>query len=358
MFKIFPAIRTILTINITHKENQFLVVSMRSSEEFFAENLLIIYDEILEILKIKCYYISHYWDHHYFIYKYGAYDEGILEKFLEEKKELLKMNNQNILEESSGFFYIDPFTHELSIDNLNPPEVPVICGGIGFYDSIIKLKHMYTDKKMDILVEVFYPPVDSWEKVVVKIPKEMYKYMDVLSQQTFMYIYIKDGDFFVQFTLKYKYQRVLRYKNKEFIYPKIFSYYLKKPIVHSYEQIWKTLWQITRNSILYHNRRDLLKITIVGVPENLSLKNYIQYENKYYKIIKIKITTPPIRCYIWGVRSTLDLLPLIQEDIPFQQEKDLLWEDIFYISANNQLFLKKKFHKTYYIDHIYDTLNL
>ena len=89
MFQTYPVIESIISMEITHKENQFLIVKIISNEEFSAPELVITYNESVEIFSLKSYYYSHSLEDTYFFYEYIAYDQEIFHEFLKKQESQL-----------------------------------------------------------------------------------------------------------------------------------------------------------------------------------------------------------------------------------------------------------------------------
>lgn len=352
MIKITPSILNVLSIHITHKEQEFLLLIIKTTEFFSQDTLELSFfdDNHLNkqtIFTLKAYYNSHQLDDVY-IYKYIAYDQFIFESYLKQYKSPLQ------LDYIPGFFYVDPNNHEISIDPLITNTKDLITFN---NNRVITVQEIYNSPRYNICVNIHYPKKEIIHQVSLPIPENMYVFFDLLLQQSFIKITYNNINNEIQYNLKcnlnlkeqkimiFKYHPIKNGKDKQI---NIFIDSTESNISPS------TIEEVVKNAHAFHNRENILTLTLKQIPVNLSLKNYILWCNKFYKIIEIAIDVIKnnITCTIIAVYINPSIL---ENKVYIIYENNIVdlpkIDDILMRKADNQIVMKNHFtleNKTLY----------
>jgi hypothetical protein len=352
MFFFTPQIETITHITISQKDNEFLVIKITSTE-IFDIPILEIYYKTPEFFYVKCYYFHYKIVDNNIVYIYIAYDDEIFQKYLYSKNiEKDTFLNRNQRQPYDGFFYINPRNHEVTVNKLYNA-YPIICFNLDTEPQhVLSIDYISTDNICNIVSEIIYPMQSIQKEIIILIPPHVYEYIHLLTSNTDMVVYEQNKEFFVKFLFEYHRRNVLQmiYQPHDTVVQKKISFFINDLPFENQEDLYKYLWHTTTNAYIYHNYKDIVEICLNKIPDNFSLKHSIQLNNQLYKILEFHITYQQhlechIKCVLWA-----DNIPNLNNYIQIpEKDNRVLWDEIFHISDEGNISIKKNFLKIDYI---------
>jgi hypothetical protein len=326
MITTIPHLTAIIAISIIHKEQEFLLVSIESLY-FHLPNTIEVYYIYKDTItfKVKCYYYQHTFQNNKYFYEYGAYNEEIFQNYMKEQE-------KGFFDHTYDFLYVDPYTHEISPLSFTSDNKK-LCS----LDNILSVKETYISPNYNIITTVNYPLQHHKDLVKIPIQEEFSEYMDIIAQQEDYNIIENDGSYEVILPLEYKSAEIIKvkyipYKNTP---TKNIDIYLPDN-KYKLEEILVPIRKITTYAFIYHNRAKILTLHLKQVPENLSMENYILYNNLFYKIIEFSIASNE-RCQITAAHSEFHM----KDPEGIYINTPISISSLFSL-VDNQLFIKNK----------------